>query len=366
LLSQVSLSKVRDSFLHGWIGVDGVLEYYRLWLAIIFYVICVRFNYSKGEFEYRAFRGVKRGDDKYSFLTCQKVKRLGRFGNDLVYFNRGSHGHVKGSGLLWTLEYNANVISVGNAWQNVGVDFNRSMSHIRKLFGNFSLVRVWESHESGYPHIHVLLIFHNYVFGGRRMYSQTHKKWLFRVIGSDYKALKGCWCHGFSDSEMVDSYQGGVRYLSKYLVKSTSLKEAGSKGGKTLAMCWLFHRRSFSISGELFSDEISILCNSNLNSTKENSDVRFLKIGIDLYGNSIFEKVGKWHLFGFCLRETVLWPDWRSHLVSPLKLVCVDDKESFGIHKHYEVLADCNNLGKNISKKEVDVENRKIDCYFCW
>jgi hypothetical protein len=363
LTSQVSLSKVRDSFLDGWIGVDEVVENYRLWLAIIFYVICVRFNYSKGEYEYRAFRGVKRGDEKYSSLTCRKFKRLGRFGNDLVYFNQGSHDYVNGSALLWTLEYNANAISVSDAWQNVGVDFNRSLSHIRKLFGNLSIVRTWESHESGYPHIHVLLVFHFHVFGGRRMYSSRRERWLFRVIGSDYEALKRCWTHGFSDSEMVSSYQGGVRYLSKYLVKSTSLKEAGSKGEKTLAMCWLFHRRSFSISGELFSDEISILCNSNLNSAKRNSEECFLKVGVDLYGNPILEKVTKWCLFGFCLRETVLWNDWRSHSVSPLKLVCVDDREGAVNHSHYDILADNNNLSTKIPK-QVDVENRKMDCYF--
>ena len=329
-------------------GVDEVLTHYQVWLADILYVVCYRFNYSLGEYQYRAFRSVKRGDEKYSFLTCQKFKRLGRFGKDLIYFNSASHDVVKGSGLLLTFEYNANVISLKEAWQNIGVDLNRSASHIRKLFGNFSMIRVFEAHASGYPHIHAMLIFHDYVFSGKLMYSSNENRKIFRVAGSDYDSLKRCWRHGFSDSRMVDSYQGGIRYLSKYLVKSTSLKEASkvddSKGAKTLALCWILHKRSFSISGVLFTDEISSLCNSNLNSTETNSDVIILKVGMDLYLNPIFERVTKWRLFGFCLRDSVLWADWRGHFVARTTLVCLDDWNLRKYRSHYEILPSIDNL----------------------
>ena len=132
----------------------------------------------------------------------------------------------------------------------------------------------------------------------------------------------------------------------------------GSKGLKTLAMCWVFHRRAFAVSGSLFSsgrraesllealsndgiDEIRSLSNSNLNSAvdtenhvEQNSDVRFLKVGFDLFGNSIFEKVGKWRLYGFCLRDGVKWSDWRMHFVSGSDLRFVRDVGSFIGRKH--------------------------------
>ena len=340
---------VRSGFVAGFFDVDDVVSCYKDWLSWVFYVICSRFNYSKRDFEYAFFRGLKRGDDRYGVLTCRKFERLARFGRDLVYFGFGSHGHVKGSGLHVVLEYDSNVVGLSDAWLRVGVDFNRFMSHIRKLFGHVSVVRVFESHESGYPHVHILLVFHKYLFSGYS--SRKRGKLVYRVFGSDFKSLKSCWNFGFSDFEMVNSFSGGVRYLSKYLVKSTSASLAGVKGIRALAMCWVFHKRSFSVSGSLFSsggeeseairaghDEISTNGISNLNSSGENSDVHFVKVGIDLYGISIFERVERWRLFGFCLRDGVLWDDWRMHFVAGWMLVCVLENDFDSHRSRYDVV----------------------------
>lgn len=234
------------------LGVDDVVEQYRAWLAVFFYVVVYRF--INGENQFGIFRGLKRGDDRYSYLTCRKFDRLSRFGKNSSYFGFGSHEAVSGSGLLVTLEYDSNRIDLGYAWQNVGIDFNRWICGIRSKFGSVSVVRVFESHESGYPHIHALLIFHKYEFTGKSLRNKRGKL-VYRVVGSDFDGLKSLsdgsdrWSHGYSDFELVNSYRGGVRYLSKYLSKSTSFKEAGSKGAKTLAMCWFFHKPFFWLSG---------------------------------------------------------------------------------------------------------------------
>jgi hypothetical protein len=346
----LSLRSIRFGFEGGLFDVDDVVDFYRSWLSWVFYVICYRFNFSKGDYQYAFFRGLKRGDNRYGVLVCRKFERLARFGRDLVYFGYGSHGHVKSSASHVVLEYDSNLVSLPDAWLRIGVDFNRFMSHIRKLFGVVSVVRVFESHESGYPHIHVLLIFHDYVFSGYS--SRRNGRLIYRVFGSDYKSLKGCWLHGFSDFELVDSFSGGVRYLSKYLVKSTSVSNAGVKGVRALAMCWVFHKRSFSVSGSLFlvseeersdaeqlrHDEISPNGISNLNSGGENSDVRLVKIGVDLYGISIFERVECWRLFGFCVRDTVLWDDWCMHFVSGQVLVCVLENGFDSRRSRYDVV----------------------------
>ena len=105
------------------LGIDGIEEQYRAWLAVYFYVVVYR--YINGDNEFGIFRGLKRGDDRYSYLICKKFNQLGRFGKNLSYFGFGSHEAVSGSGLLVTLEYNSNQISVGDAWNNVGTDLNR-------------------------------------------------------------------------------------------------------------------------------------------------------------------------------------------------------------------------------------------------
>lgn len=337
-----SLRDVRRRFEDGFYGVGDVVDCYRCWLSWVFYVICVRFNFSKGDFEYAMFRGLKRGDDRYGFLTCLKFEHLARFGRDLVYFGFGSHGYVKGSGLHVVLEYDANVIDLCDAWLNVGSDFNRFISRVRKLFGKVSVVRVWESHESGYPHVHAILIFHSYVFSGYS--SRRRGRLVYRVFGVDYKSLKDCWIHGFSDIEMVSSFSGGVNYLSKCLVKSTSAKIAGVKGIRGLAMCWVFRKRSFSVSGSLFLEGEESGANragrhdGTLPMSNSNSDdLEFIKVGVDLYGNSFFHKVEHWRLFGFCKRDSVLWDDWCMHFISPVHLEFVGDGGFVSNRSYYDL-----------------------------
>ena len=89
-----SLKDVRGLFVDGFLDVDDVVGCYYDWLKLIFYVICSRFNFSKGDYEYVFFRGLKRGDNRYGALVCRKFDRLARFGRELVYFGFGSHGYV--------------------------------------------------------------------------------------------------------------------------------------------------------------------------------------------------------------------------------------------------------------------------------
>jgi len=341
-----SVRSVRAEFEYGYLDVNDVVGYYGNWLSWIFYVICYRFNYSKHDYEYSAFRGLKRGDSRYSVLTCRKFQRLSRFGRNLVYFGHGSRGYVKGSGLHVVLEYDANSIDLRDAWARVGVDFNRFMSHVRKLYGKISVVRVWEAHESGYPHVHALLVFHDHVFSGYSSRRRAHL--IYRVFGADYNRLKSCWNHGFSDIELVNSFSGGIRYLSKYLVKSTSAELAGVKGIRGLAMCWVFHKRSFSMSGLLFHknerartrrhDEISYNGNSNLNSYDKNSEVLSKSVGTDFLGNSIVERFTRWRLFGFCISSVVLWNDFSMHFVSRGELVSCSESDFNEYRSHYDIV----------------------------
>ena len=187
----ISLYDVRSEFLSGYIDINEVVSRYRGWLSWIFYVLCYRFNYQTCDHDFMAFRGLKRGDSRYSEMVCHKFDLLIDSGRHLKFFGYGSHGRVRGSGLHMVLEYDANSIGLLEAWLAVSADFNRFMSRIRKRFGKVSVVRVWESHESGYPHVHVLLIFHSYVFDGYS--SRRRGNLIYRVFGSNYRLLKSYW-----------------------------------------------------------------------------------------------------------------------------------------------------------------------------
>jgi len=64
----------------------------------------------------------------------------------------------------------------------------------------------------------------------------------------------------------MSSLAGGFHYLKKYLLKNINVEKADSKTLKTLALCWAYRKRAFSVSGlfrRLLSDLITYLHNSN-------------------------------------------------------------------------------------------------------
>ena len=64
----------------------------------------------------------------------------------------------------------------------------------------------------------------------------------------------------------MGSLAGGLNYLKKYLLKGIDLEKADSKVLKTLALCWAYRKRAFSVSGSFrkaLSDLITDLHNSN-------------------------------------------------------------------------------------------------------
>ena len=222
----VNKRTIRQDFISGYKSVDEVTEAHEEGFKQIFYILLYRFNRTIGKYEYSYFRGTKRGDLKYSYVISRKFDVLKKFGKKLVFFSKKAHGLVKGSALLFTLEYNANKIRRSEAWQNIGVDFNRFLSRLKHKYGKISIIRVWEAHESGYPHCHVLVIFHNHTFDGKRMWNKRKNKFVNRVFGNTFLSLKSKWKHGFSDLELVNSYHGVCDiFLSIYKKALLTLKQ---------------------------------------------------------------------------------------------------------------------------------------------
>ena len=80
--------------------------------------------------------------------------------------------------------------------------------------------------------------------------------------------------------------------------------------------------------------------NSNSNSDDTyfvKIETRFVKVGVDLYGNSIFHRVEHWRLFGFCVRYNALWDDWCMHFVSSVHLELVDTVGSVSNRSYYNL-----------------------------
>jgi Replication protein. len=208
---------------------------------------------------------IKRVKERFRFVTTLENK---------VLFD--SHGNQKTSNVLYlTLTYNPKNDDVLHAWRNIGEDWNRYITNLRNKYGNISHIRVFESFANGYPHVHAILVFKTAKFNTYR-----HKgKWRIKE-----KEIFEHGYHSFVDVQAVRSVKGGLRYLSKYLLKNQEdTQEEASKRLLSFAMCWLTQRQSFGISRE-FADLIRRLHDSNFFGSKllfeQDLGGRILPVGV--------------------------------------------------------------------------------------
>ena len=219
-------------------------------------MILSRWDGSKNEVF--AVKCAKRGNDVYRWRVYRRFQGLSSRADELVFFNPKDRGAKKTRALWVTLTYDVKRCSFGEAWGNIGIGFNRFMAYVRKKFGNVSCCRVFESFENGYPHIHCILLFEATWFSVFR-----DRKGQFRVHSKN--VIANGW-HSNVDVKAMGSLAGGFSYLKKYLLKNIDAEKADSKALKTLALCWAYRKRAFSVSGrfrQLLHDLITYMHNSN-------------------------------------------------------------------------------------------------------
>ncbi len=234
--------------------VDQFVE----WVQDPRYMILCRWNKQLQKNDYFAVKCAKRGNDVYRSRVYRRFKGLSSMAEDLTFFNPKSRGTKKTRALWVTLTYDSKRCEYQDAWRNLGIELNRFTAYIRKRFGKVSRCRTFESFENGYPHIHCILLFESTWFSAFR-----DRKGRFRVHSKQIIA-KG-W-HSNIDVQAMSSLTRGFSYQKKYLLKNIDYENTDSKGLKTLALCWAFRKRAFSVSGlfrRMLSDLIESLHNSN-------------------------------------------------------------------------------------------------------
>lgn len=205
--------------------------------------------YKPESVKYTAALAAKRGNRVYRGRLSSRLKILDK-GRELALsvFARGKA--LKFTSYIFTTLTYARDDRLGDIWENVGSDYNRWITGIRKKFGKCEVVRCFESHEDGYPHIHVLLIFHDYDFTVFR-----HKnKW--RI----HKKKEFEWSWGWVDVQAIKEIGEAFRYITKYIRKAPEL--AGWKAQLTMALTWFYGKRAWSCSRSI-NDLIRALRNSN-------------------------------------------------------------------------------------------------------
>lgn len=268
-------------------SLEKIVEKYVDWVSEDTYMILTRWNKAKWKNDVFAVKCAKRGNDVYHSRVERRFRGLSNKAEKFAFFNPKDRGDKKTRALWVTLTYDTVLCSFRQAWEEIGVEFNGFMSYVRSRFGEVSCCRVFESFDNGYPHIHCILLFEEHEFSVFR-----DRKGQFRV---NEKAVIAEGWHSNIDVKAMSSMAGGFSYLKKYLLKGVDFERADSKGLKTLALCWVFRKRAFAVSGA-FRKALTDLIVDLHNSNKKH-------VQVNLFGEKLFEE--RFFLLGFVVGKDI-------------------------------------------------------------
>ena len=256
--------------------LEKIIDAFIYWSKFVEYLIFRKENIYTYEKQYKAVKAAKRGNDVYSWRLDKRLKHLYDL-PQIVFFNFKNRSIVqKTRAVFVTLTY-ARDERLDVLWEEVGKDFNRWISALRRRYGKISILRCWESQQDGYPHIHCVLLFYDYEFTT----FFYNGKW--RI--NKKRELEELWGWGYSDMFALYSLGAGVGYVLKYVTKVNSAlltEKIDRKLVLSLALMWIFRKRAFSVSKDF-----------GLYLVEEKDDSPHGQV--DLEGNSIY----KWYLVGF-------------------------------------------------------------------
>lgn len=186
-------------------------------------------------------KAAKRGNDVYKERVAHKFKFLEEL--PPVYFFE--EWGVKQTPMLFiTLTVDAKRFVLVDAWDAISYELHLFETKLRQKYGSFVKLRVWEAHESGYPHVHLTVCFHKKWF---QVFEHLDKKGkqTFRVANKHRDAIKSMWGMGHNvDVQGVQDTSGALSEVVKYVTKTIF----SPKGENTMAMLTLFNKQAYSLS----------------------------------------------------------------------------------------------------------------------
>jgi hypothetical protein len=300
---------------------DDIVEKYESWVLDHRYMVMAHekeaWKADAGQFEYVAVKCAKRGNDVYVSRVDSRLYGLGFHVPNVDFdFEKNPFTNI----LFITLTYDTKLCSFDVAWRNIAKEFNLWKANIRKKFGDFSVFRCFEAFENGHPHVHLIAVFKEQYFKVFKSYEQgkdgkMHKVWLVK----EKEFFEPYW-HSWTKIKAVYNLKGGLNYLKKYIIKCAEYHHEDSKGKITLAMCWVFRKKAFYVSGQFrkaLSDLIGYLCTTKTR-----------QIQLDLFNEEL--KPNTWRVLGF-IRASFFNIDveiWTVKLTQEQINTCYDEWET--------------------------------------
>ena len=238
----IRLNRVKSALNYNRISPEKLIEIFNKWRSQKEYFVLWERSKAKG----KAYLCSKRGNDVYNYRINQKfkeVERLAHFYGDSKLFDI-NQAEPKTNCLFLTLTYDTKLKSLDEAWKEIGIEYNRFVSGIKRKFGNCAIIRAFESFQNGYPHIHAIMLFDDFQFDVFEHWNKKETKSTFRI---KHKLDFEKYWHSHVDVTAVHTIKGALGYLTKYLKKAYN---KDSKYELTLAMLWIYHKQAFAISGK--------------------------------------------------------------------------------------------------------------------
>jgi len=273
--------------------LEGLVDYFITWINYDEYMVLQKQTFDGNNFDKKtiAVKCSKRGNDVYKYRVRKRFSFLSTLENKILFDwkNRSKKFH-KSSCLFVTLTFNPALCGIDEAWElYVGRKYNSWITNLRNKFGRIEAIRTFEGYENGYPHIHVVLLFGDVEFNTFKTINKDEKE-IWRI---QEKAVFELGWNSWVDVQAVRDLKGGLWYLSKHILKSQVVEGDPIserdlwKYYLTLALNWVFMKRSFAIS-KGFLDLMYYMHNSNspgavqltLSGDPVNIDVVWVFIGI--------------------------------------------------------------------------------------
>lgn len=256
----------------GKLDLDALIRTYKEWVSFDEYYVLKKKIYGIGVFILRGkyVKSSKRGNDVYNWRVDKRFSIL----YDVLSQHEPEYEHayvLKTDILFFTLTYAFRDIFI--AYENVGKDYNRFMSNLRKIFPRAkTIARCFQAQRDGTVHIHALIWIGTHLdvvwYCG---YKNGHKDCRYIVKNYDlWLDMKNCWKYGNADIRGFVNFREGLKYIFRYVKKGINLEDP-KESLLTLSLNWLFHKKSFYINYKFIKWFFGIRLGFNMHSS--NSDL---------------------------------------------------------------------------------------------
>lgn len=226
---------IRGAYNNGFIDKERVVDLCRKWRDTRENLWLDGFDIEGKRIISCFVKSCKRGNDVYKSRLKQKFSFLEKL--DPIYFF-GEWG-VKSTPMLFvTCTVDPKKYTLDEAWKLISVELHLFEAKLYQEYGSFVKFRVWEAHESGYPHYHACYYFHDTWF---HVFEHKEK---YRIANKHREKISGFWSMGNVDIQGIQDTHGAFSEVKKYITKSIW----NEKGDLTNAMICLHRKRMYSIS----------------------------------------------------------------------------------------------------------------------